>query len=159
MDLYSKILSKWNEFVYLKNPIMFGETKIDMDGYTKLLKDTYDLIGEYKDIFKSGQIEEREVFEYTNLVTSMARYITDESFVEQSENFIFTVTCMLARALVDYANDNVFWTSSDDEDMDWSNKIQYVPYIGEQDPIVYDVNECDYSEFTESARDFYLNHF
>ena len=159
IDLYSRILRKWNDMVWMKNLYMFGEIEIDMDEYTKLVKDTYDLIWEYKEVFKTGQIEEREVFEYSDLVTSMARYVTDDSMQEQSENFIFTVTCMIARALVDFANDHLFWTSSDEEDMDWSNKIQYKPYMSEQDPVVYDVNECDYSELTESARDFYLNHF
>ena len=88
-DVYVDICSQWDEMDFNKNPYMFGEEEINMEEYTKLVKDTYDLITRYKEQFKNGQIESVDVFSYSQLVTMIARYIPDTAVIDESENHVF----------------------------------------------------------------------
>ena len=61
---------------------------------------------------------------------------------------------MIAEALADYANDYGYWGNENTKDMDWTNKIQYKPLVDELDPVIYDVNEADYSKMIECANEY-----
>lgn len=153
-DVYVDICSQWDEMDFNKNPYMFGEEKIDMEEYTKLVKDTYDLITRYKEQFKNGQIESVDVFSYSQLVTMVARYIPDTAVIDESENHVFLASTMIAEALVDYANDYGYWVNENTKNMDWTNKIQYKPLVDELESVIYDVNEADYSKMIECANEY-----
>ena len=124
--------------------------------------------------FLNGQSNADEIFAFSKLIYVISQYIPDTCTNDESENHLFTVTCMLAEALIDFA------TSADDiktvegetilkaDGKDGSHKIMYYPdgmvTVYKNEPtgdsqfseyndgyLVYDFDIGDYSEFVDYA--------
>jgi hypothetical protein len=118
--------------------------------------------------------DDKEIFAFSKLIYVISQYIPDTCTNDESENHLFTVTCMLAEALIDFA------TSADDiktvegetilkaDGKDGSHKIMYYPdgmvTVYKNEPtgdsqfseyndgyLVYDFDIGDYSEFVDYA--------
>lgn len=172
-EYYQDIVEDWNDLVYMKNPYQFGE-EIDMDEFLAVLKKSYEWICKLKGMFLNGQSNADEIFAFSKLISVISQYIPDTCTNDESENHLFTVTCMLAEALIDFA------TSADDiktvegetilkaDGKDGSHKIMYYPdgmvTVYKNEPtgdsqfseyndgyLVYDFDIGDYSEFVDYA--------
>ncbi len=172
-EYYQDIVEDWNDLVYMKNPYQFGE-EIDMDEFLAVLKKSYEWICKLKGKFLNGQSNADEIFAFSKLISVISQYIPDTCTNDESENHLFTVTCMLAEALIDFA------TSADDiktvegetilkaDGKDGSHKIMYYPdgmvTVYKNEPtgdsqfseyndgyLVYDFDIGDYSEFVDYA--------
>lgn len=172
-EYYQDIVEDWNDLVYMKNPYQFGE-EIDMDEFLAVLKKTYEWICKLKGKFLNGQSNADEIFAFSKLIYVISQYIPDTCTNDESENHLFTVTCMLAEALIDFA------TSADDiktvegetilkaDGKDGSHKIMYysdgMVTVYKNEPtgdsqfseyndgyLVYDFDIGDYSEFVDYA--------
>ena len=172
-EYYQDIVEDWNDLVYMKNPYQFGE-EIDMDEFLTVLKKSYEWICKLKGKFLNGQSNADEIFAFSKLISVISQYIPDTCTNDESENHLFTVTCMLAEALIDFA------TSADDiktvegetilkaDGKDGSHKIMYYPdgmvTVYKNEPtgdsqfseyndgyLVYDFDIGDYSEFVDYA--------
>lgn len=151
----------------------FGE-EIDMDEFLTVLKKSYEWICKLKGKFLNGQSNADEIFAFSKLISVISQYIPDTCTDDESDNHLFTVTCMLAEALIDFA------TSADDiktvegetilkaDGKDGSHKIMYYPdgmvTVYKNEPtgdsqfseyndgyLVYDFDIGDYSEFVDYA--------
>lgn len=172
-EYYQDIVEDWNDLVYMKNPYQFGE-EIDMDEFLAVLKKSYEWICKLKGKFLNGQSNADEIFAFSKLIYVISQYIPDTCTNDESENHLFTVTCMLAEALIDFA------TSADDiktvegetilkaDGKDGSHKIMYysdgMVTVYKNEPtgdsqfseyndgyLVYDFDIGDYSEFVDYA--------
>ncbi len=172
-EYYQDIVEDWNDLVYMKNPYQFGE-EIDMDEFLAVLKKSYEWICKLKGKFLNGQSNADEIFAFSKLISVISQYIPDTCTNDESENHLFTVTYMLAEALIDFA------TSADDiktvegetilkaDGKDGSHKIMYYPdgmvTVYKNEPtgdsqfseyndgyLVYDFDIGDYSEFVDYA--------
>lgn len=172
-EYYQDIVEDWNDLVYMKNPYQFGE-EIDMDEFLAVLKKSYEWICKLKGKLLNGQSNADEIFAFSKLISVISQYIPDTCTNDESDNHLFTVTCMLAEALVDFA------TSADDiktvegetilktDGKDGSHKIMYYPdgmvTVYKNEPtgdsqfseyndgyLVYDFDIGDYSEFVDYA--------
>lgn len=172
-EYYQDIVEDWNDLVYMKNPYQFGE-EIDMDEFLAVLKKSYEWICKLKGKFLNGQSNADEIFAFSKLISVISQYIPDTCTNDESDNHLFTVTCMLAEALIDFA------TSADDiktvegetilkaDGKDGSHKIMYYPdgtvTVYKNEPtgdsqfseyndgyLVYDFDIGDYSEFVDYA--------
>lgn len=172
-EYYQDIVEDWNDLVYMKNPYQFGE-EIDMGEFLAVLKKSYEWICKLKGKFLNGQSNADEIFAFSKLISVISQYIPDTCTNDESENHLFTVTYMLAEALIDFA------TSADDiktvegetilkaDGKDGSHKIMYYPdgmvTVYKNEPtgdsqfseyndgyLVYDFDIGDYSEFVDYA--------
>lgn len=147
------------------------------------LAEHYNETGQYKESewicklkgkFLNGQSNADEIFAFSKLISVISQYIPDTCTNDESDNHLFTVTCMLAEALIDFA------TSADDiktvegetilkaDGKDGSHKIMYYPdgmvTVYKNEPtgdsqfseyndgyLVYDFDIGDYSEFVDYA--------
>lgn len=134
----------------------------------------YEWICKLKGKFLNGQSNADEIFAFSKLISVISQYIPDTCTNDESDNHLFTVTCMLAEALIDFA------TSADDiktvegetilkaDGKDGSHKIMYYPdgmvTVYKNEPtgdsqfseyndgyLVYDFDIGDYSEFVDYA--------
>ena len=139
-----------------------------------VLKKSYEWICKLKGKFLNGQSNADEIFAFSKLISVISQYIPDTCTGDESDNHLFTVTCMLAEALIDFA------TSADDiktvegetilkaDGKDDSHKIMYYPdgmvTVYKNEPtgdsqfseyndgyLVYDFDIGDYSEFVDYA--------
>ena len=145
-----------------------------MDEFLTVLKKSYEWICKLKGKFLNGQSNADEIFAFSKLISVISQYIPDTCTNDESDNHLFTVTCMLAEALIDFA------TSADDiktvegetilkaDGKDGSHKIMYYPdgmvTVYKNEPtgdsqfseyndgyLVYDFDIGDYSEFVDYA--------
>lgn len=145
-----------------------------MDEFLAVLKKSYEWICKLKGKFLNGQSNADEIFAFSKLISVISQYIPDTCTNDESENHLFTVTCMLAEALIDFA------TSADDiktvggetilkaDGKDGSHKIMYYPdgmvTVYKNEPtgdsqfseyndgyLVYDFDIGDYFEFVDYA--------
>lgn len=172
-EYYQDILNEWGDLVYMKNPYQFGE-EIDMEKFTSVLKQTYEWICELKGKIISGQSNADEMFAFSKLISVMSQYIPDTCTDDESENHLFTVTCMLTEALLDFATSAGDIKTVEGETIvtadgkNSPNKIMYHPngmitvykiestgnsqFSAYNDGfLTYDFNNGDYSEFVNYA--------
>ena len=143
------LTDRWGEYVDMKNPYQFGE-ELDMEDFQQLLKETYELICEVKGRIIAKQSDAEEIFDYASLISQMSHYIPDTCTSDESEDGLFSITCFLTEALVDFAINGYSFIIDDEiinvDGKDCPHKIVYETDYG--DYLVYDIDTGDYSEFS-----------
>ena len=148
------ILFKWIDWVDMKNPYQFGIEEFDMEQFTSVLEETYDLICAWKGKFLGGQCEAGDIFDFSALISVMSRYIPDSCADDESEGRLFTVTCMLTEALVDFAtsaSDHALGNETIRADGQGGPRKICCLRCDLKGCLVYDFDTGDYSDFTAYA--------
>lgn len=141
----SEIKTAWFDLAEEKNSYQFGEDPIDMENFKTLLKETYIFISSIKNDILNNKSKPVDILDYIELISIMSRYIPDSCAADESEENLFTVTCLLTSALVDFSYE-AYNNSSDT-----SAEIVFLPEVGSK--LVYNFNEEDYSAFLNYAQD------
>ena len=152
-ETYQAIVNDWSDIVDMKNPYQFGE-EIDMEQFSSILKQTYEWICELKGKIISGQSTAAETFAFADLISIMSQYIPDTCTDDESEDHLFTVTCMLTEALLEFATNGndikLVGETIKADGKNGSHKIFYIPNDASCF-LFYDFDNGDYSEFLAYA--------
>lgn len=141
-----QIIAEWSNWVEMKNPYQFGEP-IDMEDFQSLLKTTYIWASNIKRDILNNQSNSSDILNYVEIVSVMSRYIPDTCIEDESEEKLFTATCLLTSALVDFCIDNA------KDCMGNSHEIVFWPKIG--NPLSYNFDKEDYTTFLNYAEQFF----
>jgi len=134
----NEIIAEWSNWVEMKNPYQFGDP-IDMEDFQSLLKTTFKWVRKIKNDILNNQSNTTDILNYVEVVSLMSRYTPDTCTEDESEEKLFTATCLLASALVDFCIDNA------KDCMGNSSEIVFWPEIGR--PLTYNFDEEDYTAF------------
>lgn len=106
MNFY-ELECKWKDKVDSRNPYVFGEEPIDLKEFAELFKETFETIKETKHNYINGIFPEDklEIFEYIGVLCELSKYTIYDCLQDESEENLFTVTCLVAQQLLEYAND------------------------------------------------------
>lgn len=105
LDKFHRLTECWSKYNAMKNTYQFGDEAIDMNEFTLLIKDTYDTIIYYKNSWLQNEeftIHKDILSFYSYLIKVMSHYTPDTCAYDESENFDFTVTCLITDALINY---------------------------------------------------------
>lgn len=141
------IIAEWSNRVEMKNSYQFGYV-IDMEDFQSLLKTTFNWVRKIKNDIINNQSSAADIFNYAEVVSVMSRYIPDTCAEDESEEKIFTATCLLVSALVDFCID------SSQDCIGNSSEIIFLPEIGE--PLSYSFDDEDYSAFLNYNEDDFI---
>lgn len=140
-----EIKNAWFDLAETKNSYQFGEDPIDMKNFQFLLKKTYNFISTVKKDILDNKTNSTEILDYVELISIMSRYVADTCAADESEEYLFTVTCLLTSALVDFSFQPY------DNSVDSIPKVVFVPEVGSQ--LVYNFDNEDYSAFSNYAQE------
>lgn len=105
-EAINQTLKLWENQVELRNAYTFGEEDILLDEFAKLFKDTFEIIRTAKNEFIYKNIAPADSvvsLAYLELLTTLSKYMTYDCMNDESEDKKFTVTCLVAQKLADYA--------------------------------------------------------
>lgn len=155
VDRVDALIDAWRDFVDMKNPYQFGNDVIDMERFQSVLKQTYDDICELKGGFIRGQSNAGAIFRFAELISVMAQYIPDTCTDDESEECVFTVTCLLTGALIFFAtHGDDFVLDGETIATDGKNCPHKIFYLSDDIDgcLVYDFETGDYSDFSDYAK-------
>lgn len=164
---YFKLECKWRNKVDLRNPYVFGEEPIDLKEFAELFKETFEAIKEAKQNYVNGIFPEDklEIFEYIEMLCQLSKYTMYDCLQDESEENFFTVTCLIAQQLLEYANNFECYEYTeegrnffDNEDTEKGilkffiypeiNEDSENPMLDSEEPTIftYDIYKCDFTE-------------
>ena len=157
----------WSEKLDSAVEYLLGEKEVSLVEFTELFRDTFEVIRNAKNsyIYKNSLPKNiRTSIEYMRLLTLVSQYGKAEFIEDESKDFAFTVTNLIAAKLVEYAV-SVEEIEGDDGETEyrdvWSKGcFEFYTFdypCNEEDTdddsfVCYDVYKGDYSDITELAR-------
>lgn len=144
MDI-NEIHTEWSNWVDMKNPYQFGNP-MDMKDFQSLLKATYKWARKIKYDILNNQSNTTDILNYVTVVSLMSRYIPDTCTRDESEEELFTATCLLASGLVDFCTNNVVQTNDLPEIVCWTEQ---------RGDLIYNFDKEDYTDFLNYNVDDY----
>lgn len=162
--------SKWNYQINMRNPYVFGEEKVDLNDFAELFKQTFKAIKETKNDYINGTFPEDnlEIFEYNRFLCTLSKYTTYDCLQDESEENLFTVTCLIAEKLLHFANHFEKYEYIGNKRLCFDNEntengiFSFYLYLEDCNTITetkiycYDIYKGDYSEIIEFAS-YYCN--
>ena len=106
MVVIGKVNIAWEEQVELRNQYKFAAVDVCLDSFAVLVKDTFEAIKYVKNQFIYNSLypeDPYDVVSYFQLFSNIAQYSTYDYDGDESENYKFTATCLIAKKLVEYA--------------------------------------------------------
>lgn len=111
------LIEKWERLNWMKNSYVFGEESFDTDGFKQTVKETFQFIKNFKilllgedmqfkhdlQIATANGIEPNDIFDYANLLVEIGKYSADAFVGDESEDYIFSVSQVITRQLLNYA--------------------------------------------------------
>ena len=154
MKNFKAIYNKWNMFKEHKEAYAFGDENIDVEGFKKLIKNTYNLIKDMHSHIASGDyvdVTTKDMRNYIGLVSTMSRYAAPLS-VDESAEKVFTATQLLVDCLIDLAANYCCYADENGhmEDREIESTVGF--FVGKNEFVKYDVKTGDLSGFMELAR-------
>jgi len=153
MKNFKATYNKWNMLKEHKEAYAFGDEDIDVEGFKKLVKSTYNLIKIMHGHIASGDyvgVTTKDMRNYIGLVSIMSCYAAPLS-VDESTEKIFTATQLLVDCLVDLAANYCCFATDDGamEDRDIETTVGFA--VGKEEFVKYDMKTGDLSGFIELA--------
>ena len=103
----------WYETVFDANPYIFGEKEFERDLFRYLIEDTYNYFKKVKDSLNSPWKED-ELQDYKEnaqrmfeIISYIGEYIAEQPTQDKSEDKVFTASCLVARALIEFARHDI----------------------------------------------------
>lgn len=167
----NELTQNWEYYVDNRNPFSFGDEQIDLDDFRELVKKTFEVIKQAKQTYIYRNCLPEDVlltFEYLDLLSVFSQYKYYDNMEDESTDKIFTATCLVARALRNFA---VYFDSCeykenkreyfiDDETAAGNLFLRrddfpfYLEEISDEElnkSYRYNVYNCDFTEFIELA--------
>ena len=168
MDL-EKLYDAWAGQTEKRNAYKFAVEEICLDAFAELVKDTFEAIKLVKNqyLYNAAYPEDPHlVFDYLHLIAELSQYSTYDYDGDESEDFKFTATCLVAQALVRYViytdgamRTNGKWTFFDNENTLAGEFViirEDYPYFSEEcqsGNYIYNVYKGDFREVLELAKE------
>lgn len=152
-DKIEELTEQWNEYVEMKNSYQFGDEPINMNDFEALIKESFDTMCSCKKLLiqnKKLTINTYDLFTYIYFIKTVSRYIPDSCVNDESENFDFTVTWLIADALMDWISDYNYDTKR--ELYVDTTSYAYSSFEDFDDFIVYDIDSPNYKKIYEFAK-------
>ena len=106
MERIERLNEQWYEYVAKKSNYFFGEEKVSLADFAELAKNTFELIKSANQdyIYKNTMPEDSfAVLDYLRLISLIAQYTPYDDADDESEDRVFSVTCLVAHELLDFA--------------------------------------------------------
>ena len=101
-----KLREEWADYVNRRNPFSFGEEEIDLDDFKELAKRTFEVIKQAKETYLYRNCLPEDItltLQYLELLSVFSQYTYYDNMEDESDNRIFTATCLVAEGLRDFA--------------------------------------------------------
>lgn len=105
----SNIAEKWYNWASDANPYIFGEKELDKEEFRHLIEETYlffKKVNRSLDVpWKEDEIKtnKRNVQYMHEVLSFIGEYVAEQCTEDESEDKVFTASCLVARALVNFA--------------------------------------------------------
>lgn len=168
MDI-EKLYDAWAEQTEKRNAYKFAVEEVCLDTFAELVKDTFEALKLVKNqyLYNAAYPEDPHlVFDYLHLIAELSQYSTYDYDGDESEDFKFTATCLVAQALVRYViyTDGAMRTNGEFRFFDNENTLagEFViirddyPYFSEEcqaKNYIYNVYKGDFSEVMKLAKE------
>ena len=171
MDI-KRLRDAWAEQTVKRNAYKFADEEVTLNSFAELVKDTFEALRFVKNqyFYNASYPEDPYLFfEYLDLIAELSRYSTYDYDGDESEDYKFTVTCLVAQALVNYViypesatRENGVLKLCDGEDSNAGELVicraEY-PYFSEKiydKAYHYNVYKADFSEVLDLAKEILL---
>lgn len=171
-DKIYELTKIWQEKVEMRNPYSFGEEDISFEEFAELFKDTFEIIRKAKNDYIYKRTLPKDVYlslDYLKLLAVLSKYMTYDCTDDESDDKAFTVTCLIAQKLVEYATCGIGLRTTENGDMEYFDadkepegifmfyRAMY-PFYNEEDwehedeVYEYNIYEANFDEITELAK-------
>ena len=99
-----ELINKWDEYIRLRNPFLFGEEEISLNDFAELAEDTFEYFKYVKEnyIFVEKAADSFATLKFLELLSSVSEYNNYDNAEDESVNYAFTITCLIAEQLKHY---------------------------------------------------------
>ncbi len=173
MERLIELIKAWDQYVYDRNLYSFGDKEISVPDFTRLAKETFEITKKAKEeyIYKKTIPEDPyETLLYLTLISFVSQYTIYDNMNDESDGNVFTVTCIVAHGLTEFARnmDTVIISENEERTYEIDEKVSAGDLFirrdsfrfdpenitdGEMEKVYrYNVYDADFSELEELAQ-------